>query len=100
MKIRKYEFEGLVLEIPLHYDERSGIYIEDYTEYIEHTVRSPEGFPVMFAGEDACPHAQEETPGGCPDCGSCRFYRRAGEHTWIGICKNRHNQETDKENIQ
>ncbi len=98
MKTRIYEFEGLVLEIPLHYDEQSGIYIEDYSEYIENTIRSPEGFPVMFAGEDACPYAQEATPGGCPDCGSCRFYRRAGEHTWIGICKNEHKQKTDKEN--
>ncbi len=93
MKIRKYEIEGLILGIPLHYDELSGMYIEDYTEYIENTVRSPEGFPVLFAGEDACPYAEGATPGGCPDCGSCRFYRRAGEHTWIGICKNPKNRK-------
>ncbi len=87
---RKYELDGLILEIPLHFDERSGIYIEDYSEYIENITYSPEGFPVMFAGEDACPYAEEATPGGCPDCGSCRFYKRAGEHTWIGICRNEH----------
>ncbi len=92
MKIRRYELEGLILEIPLRLDERAGIYIEDYTEYIENKVRSPEGHPVMFSGEDACPHAEEATPGGCPDCGSCRFYLRAGEHTWIGLCKNINNR--------
>lgn len=88
MKIRQYELDGLVLNIPIRYDELSQIYIEDYTEYIENTVHTPNGHPVMFAGEDACEHASEETPGGCPDCGSCRHYLRAGEHTWIGICKN------------
>ncbi len=87
-KTRRYEFENVVLDIPLKLDDRSDIYIEDYTEYIENIILSPDGYRIMFAGEDACKYAEEDSPGGCPDCGSCRFYRRAGEHTWIGMCKN------------
>ncbi len=86
-QIRTYEIDGVVLRIPLSFDERSGRHIEDYTEFIENQVFTPCGFPIMFAGEDACEFSQEESPGGCPDCGSCSHYRRAGEHTWIGICR-------------
>ncbi len=85
--IRIYEIEGVKLKIPLNYDEQSGKHIEDYTEFIENQMFTPCGSPIMFAGEDACEYCEEATPGGCPDCGSCRFYKRAGEHTWIGICK-------------
>ncbi len=85
--INIYELEGLTLQIPLRYDTQSGKYIEDYTAYMERVVYTPNGFPVMFAGEDACQFSQEDTPGGCPDCGSCRFYKRADVHTWIGICQ-------------
>ncbi len=81
-----YEVEGLLLQIPLTYDEASGKHIEDYSEYIENQRFTPRGSPIMFAGEDACSFAQEASPGGCPDCGSCLFYQRAAEHTWIGIC--------------
>ncbi len=92
-KLRIYEIDGCKLEVPLHYDPQSCIYIEDYGKFIEHIHYTPAGYPVMFAGEDACPFAQEASPGGCPDCGSCRFYERAGEHTWIGVCKNKRNNE-------
>ncbi len=92
-KTRRYEIENTVLNIPLKYDELSEIYIEDYTEYIENTVLSPDGYRIMFAGEDACKFSEEASPGGCPDCGSCKFYKRAGEHTWIGLCKNEYIKE-------
>ncbi len=84
---RTYEVEGIILKIPLNYDEQSGKHIEDYTEFIENQLFTPCGSPIMFAGEDACKYAEEETPGGCPDCGSCKFYKRAADHTRIGICK-------------
>ncbi len=89
---RQYELEGLVLDIPLNYDEKSGIYLEDYSDIFENPIWTPKGHPVMFAGEDACSFAEEETPGGCPDCGSCRYYMRAAEHTWIGICRHEKNR--------
>ncbi len=82
-----YEIEGMIIEIPLYYDEQSGKHIEDYREFIEKQIFTPLGSPIMFAGEDSCEFCKEATPGGCPDCGSCIFYKRAGEYTWIGICK-------------
>ncbi len=85
-KTRRYEIEGLTLDIPLHYDEQTGIYIEDYPDFAENPIYTPQGHPLMFAGEDACLFAEEATPGGCPDCGSCRYYKPAGEHSWMGIC--------------
>ena len=83
---RRYEFEGVVLEIPLHYDERSRMYIEEYPDFVNHPVYTPAGCPVFFSGEDACTLAQAEDGGDCPDCGSCRFFRPAGPHTWFGVC--------------
>ncbi len=85
---RRYEFEGLSIDIPFHFDEKTGIYIEDYPDFVESPIWTPEGYRVMFAGEDACDYAQESSPGGCPDCGSCKFYQSAAEHTWFGVCKN------------
>ncbi len=95
-QMRIYEIEGMTLQIPLRYDERTGIHVEDYREFIENSIYTPTGFPVIFSGEDACPHAEESTPGGCPDCGSCRFYKRPAEHTWIGICRNEKRRVTPK----
>ncbi len=84
----EYKIDGLILKIPRQYDKRAMRYIEDYREFLDKTIYTPNGYPVMFAGEDACKFAEEETEGGCPDCGSCKFYKRAGEHTLIGICVN------------
>ncbi len=85
---RKYTFDGTEINVPLRYDEKTGGYIEDYREWMENIVCTPSGHPIMFAGEDACELAKGIEQGGCPDCGSCVFYRRADEHTWIGICTN------------
>ncbi len=87
-----YEFEGLTLDIPLLLDEVSGQYLEEYPDFVANPVHTPAGHPVMFAGEDACALAEEATPGGCPDCGSCLHYRPAGEHTWFGICRHPRNR--------
>ncbi len=93
-QIREYELEDIILKIPLIYDRQSDKYIEDYREWIENEVFTPSGYPIIFAGEDSCEHAEEATDGGCPDCGSCKFYKRAGEHTWIGVCKNSSHKRT------
>ncbi len=87
-RVRRYEFEGVVLDIPLRFDEKSGMDIEIYPDFIEQPLYTPAGNRVMFAGEDACPSAREATAGGCPDCGSCIYYRRAARQTWIGVCGN------------
>ena len=85
-KTRHYEFEGVTLEIPLHYDPRSDRYLEEYPDFISNPVYTPAGCQVLFAGEDACPYAEADDGGECPDCGSCRYFRLAGAHTWIGVC--------------
>ena len=87
-KIRRYTFEGLTLEIPLRYDELSHMYIEEYPDFVADPVYTPEGCPVLFIGEDACPYGEASDGGDCPDCGACRFFRPAGAHTWIGVCGN------------
>ncbi len=91
---RRYAFEGVLLEIPLRYDERSGLYIEEYPDFVESPVWTPAGHPVMFAGEDACIYGEEAEPGGCPDCGSCKYYRPADTHTWIGVCGHSQRKQT------
>ena len=88
-KTRRYEFEGVVLDIPLRYDQRSRIYIEEYPDFVQHPVYTPEGCPVMFIGEDACSHAQAADGERCSECGTCVFFRPAGPHTWIGVCGHR-----------
>ena len=85
-KSRSYTFEGVRLEIPLQYDERAGMYLEQYPDFIQNPVYTPAGCRVMFSGEDACSYAEAAEEGSCPDCGSCRFFRPAGPHTWIGVC--------------
>ncbi len=86
MNSREYAFEGMTLKVPIYFDERTKKWIEDYQTFIEMRVYTPTGRPIMFAGEDACPFAEEETPGGCPDCGSCKYYRRVAAQSWLGWC--------------
>ncbi len=88
-KIRRYEIEGLTIDIPIYEDEKTGKIIEVYPDFLENPLWTSEGHRVLFAGTDACPIAEEDSPGGCPDCGSCKHFMRAGEQTWFGICKNR-----------
>ncbi len=99
-QFRHYDYEGVNLDVPLRYDPGAGIYIEEYPDFVENPTWTRDGRPMVFAGEDACPDAQEATPGGCPDCGSCRFYSPAGVHTWIGVCglaKNRRDAACSQE---
>lgn len=91
-KTRHYEFEGVALEIPLRYDELARMYIEVYPDFIQDPVYTPAGCPVLFVGEDACPHAQASDGGSCPDCGACRFFRPAASRTWIGVCGHEKNR--------
>ena len=84
-KTRVYNIEGAVLEIPLRYDEQSGMYIEVYPDFAEQPVYTPEGNPILFTGEDACRYGEAADGAACVDCGSCRFYRQT-PGTWIGVC--------------
>ncbi len=84
---RVYQIEGMTIQIPIYLDEPTGMYIEDYPDFVANPIFTPAGHQIMFAGEDACQLAEEATPGGCPDCGCCRHYQAAAEHTWFGICR-------------
>lgn len=90
-KIRRYEFEGIALEISLRYDELSQMYIEEYPDFIAHPIYTPEGCPVLFVGEDACSYAEASEGAGCLDCGACRFFRLADSRTWFGVCGHKKN---------
>ena len=91
-KTRQYSIEGVLLEIPLRYDEVTGREIEIFPDFIENPVYTPDGCPVLFTGEDACGYGEAPDGTPCIDCGSCRFYRPAGPHTWIGVCLHEKNR--------
>lgn len=86
-KSRRYEFEGVVLDISLHYDSLADMYIEEYPDFIENPVWTRDGHPVMASVEDACPYCEWDEPEQCIDCGSCRFYTPAAPHTLMGVCR-------------
>lgn len=83
---RFYQLEGVTLEIPLHYDPLSHIYIEDYPDLIQNPVFTPAGCPIFFTGEDACPYAQARDGEECIDCGSCRYYHQPPD-ILLGVCR-------------
>ena len=47
-KTRQYSIEGVLLEIPLRYDEVTGREIEIFPDFIENPVYTPDGCPVLF----------------------------------------------------
>ena len=53
-KTRQYNIEGVLLEIPLCYDELTGREIEIFPDFIENPVYTAEGRPILFTGEDSC----------------------------------------------
>ena len=71
-KTNRYNMEGVVLEIPLRWDEYSPKFVEDYSYFIKHPVCTPEGRPIFLTIEDACPYAEmvDDDPASI-DCGSC-----------------------------
>ncbi len=100
-KTRRYEIDGRILDVIVRYDEQAQMYIEEYPDLIANPVWTENGHRVLFSGTDACRYAEEASPGGCPDCGSCKYYRRAGAHTWLGICQNKRiSKETFCEEVQ
>lgn len=85
-KVHRYEVQGEILEIPLHWDEHSQKYVEDYAGFIQQPVFTPAGRPILLTIEDACPHADrvDDDPAGI-DCGSCRYYDQL-PGSLLGVC--------------
>ena len=87
-KTNRYNMEGVVLEIPLRWDEYSPKFVEDYSYFIKHPVCTPEGRPIFLTIEDACPYAEmvDDDPASI-DYGSCiHFHQPPG--SLLGVCHN------------
>lgn len=87
-KTNRYNMEGIVLEIPLRWDEYSQKLVEDYSDFIKHPVRTPAGHPIFLTIEDACPYAEmaDDDPASI-DCGSCIHFHRP-HSSLLGVCHN------------
>ncbi len=99
---RRYEFDGLTVDIPVHFDEQSKIYIEDYPDFIEKPILTKSGYRVLFSGTDACVLAEDRRSEKCLDCAACKFFRYAAERTWFGYCTNKNspmNFDPEKESM-
>ncbi len=90
---RRYNINGLTVDIPLVYDGEQGIWLEDYADIIDNAYYTPEGYPIVICADDACRYADPDIH----DCGSCRYYIPAGEKTLMGICQNKNNQKSSDE---
>ena len=84
-KTKQYKIEGAILDIPMHWDEHSQKYLEDYSLLIENPAYTPEGRPILLTIEDACRYSEpaDDDPSSI-DCGSCRYYRQISG-TLLGV---------------
>ena len=87
-QVKRYAFEGEVIEVPLRWDEGAQTYVEDYKSVIENPIYSPSGRPVLLTIEDACPYTDmaDDNPDSI-DCGSCRHYHQF-PGSLLGVCRN------------
>lgn len=83
--VKRYEFEGEVIEVPLRWDDHLKQYVEDYCKQPGHT---PAGRPILLTIEDACPYADmvDDDPASI-DCGSCHHYHQFSG-SLLGVCNN------------
>lgn len=79
-----YNLEGMLLKVPIYYDEHTGKYLEVYPDLNAEPVYTTEGYRCTAAVEDACSIGVAE---GVQDCGSCKYYEKAKEGDLIGICR-------------
>ena len=87
-KTNRYDIEGVVLDIPLRLDEYSQKHLDDYSDFIEHPVCTPEGRPILLTIEDACPYAEMvDDDSTSIDCGSCIHFRQP-TGSLLGVCHN------------
>ncbi len=83
---RRYELDGMTIDIPIYYDERAEMYIEDYPDFQGNPIYTPNGHPLVLCIEDACEYGEMTKQVAAPDCGTCKYFRRATEKTLFGVC--------------
>ena len=52
-KTNPHDMEGVILDISLRWDAHSPKFVEDYSDFIKHPVRTPNGRPILLTIEDA-----------------------------------------------
>ncbi len=87
-KVKRYEIEGTILDIPMYWDEHSQKHLEDYSSLIENPAYTQEGRPILLTIEDACRYSEpaDDEPR-CIDCGSCAYFRQP-HGSLLGVCHN------------
>ncbi len=85
-QIRRYEIDGIELKVPVYRDDFSGMYLEDYSQWFDLDRFTPSGHLILCSSEDACEFVEGLDSDHCIECAVCRFFKRAGENTLIGIC--------------
>ncbi len=85
---RRYEIDGMAIDIPIHYDELAKMYIEDYPDFKANPIYTPQGHPLTVCVEDACEFARATENEKCIECSECIYFKRATPKTWFGICTN------------
>ena len=52
-KVKRYEFDGEVIEVPVSWDDHLQREAEDYEGYYDGPVYTPAGRPILLTIEDA-----------------------------------------------
>lgn len=84
-RTRRHDIEGAVLDVPLRYDAKAQMDIEEYPDLIKYPLYTPAGERVMLTIEDACDLGETADGVQCIDCGSCVHYRQASD-SLLGVC--------------
>lgn len=84
-RTRRHDIEGAILDVPLRYDARAQMDIEEYPDLIKYPLYTPAGERVMLTIEDACDLGETADGVQCIDCGSCVYYRQAPD-SLLGVC--------------
>lgn len=87
-RTKRHNIEGAILDVPLRYDSKSQIDIEEYPDLIKHPLYTPTGERVMLTIEDACGLSETVDGTRCIDCGSCIYYRQAPD-SLLGVCSHK-----------
>ena len=84
-RTRRHDIAGAILDVPLRYDARTQMDIEEYPDLIKYPLYTPAGERVMLTIEDACDLGETADGVQCIDCGSCVYYRQAPDSLLGGV---------------